>query len=129
MFTTATAIVFIIFAEPIISAFSSDPNVINIGARALRAISFFFPFFGFQTIYATLFQALGKGKQAGVLALSRQGIFLIPAIATLPKLFGLTGVIFSQPFADVCTIALTVVFAISIHRELNQHPAPALARK
>jgi len=121
MFTTLTAITFIVFAEPIIGVFSNDSAVIEIGSKALRAISFLFPMFGFQTVYATLFQALGKGKQAGVLSLARQGIFLIPAIMTLPGLFGLSGVIYSQPLADFCTILLTAGFAVSIHKELNAH--------
>jgi Na+-driven multidrug efflux pump len=108
-----------VFAEGIIRAFSSDPEVITIGTKALRAMVIFFPLFGFQVIYGTLFQALGKGRQAAILSLSRQGIFLIPAILILPQLIGLNGVLYAQPFADIATNILTFVFAVSLHKELN----------
>jgi len=119
IFTTIATIVYMAFAPQIISIFSNDPEVIRIGVRSLRAVVLFFPLFGFQIIYATLFQALGKGKQAALLSLSRQGIFLIPAILILPGLFDLNGVIYAQAFADFCTIILTAVLAIHIHKEIN----------
>jgi len=119
IFCTISSIIYIVFAPQIIGIFSSDPKVIDIGIRALRAIMIMFPLFGFQTIYATLFQALGKGKQAALLSLSRQGIFLIPTILILPSLFGINGVLFSQPVADLFTVILTGVFAYYIHKQLN----------
>ena len=119
IFCTISSIIYIVFAPQIIGIFSSDPSVIDIGIKALRAIMIMFPLFGFQTIYATLFQALGKGKQAALLSLSRQGIFLIPTILILPSLFGINGVLFSQPVADLLTIILTGVFAYYIHKQLN----------
>ncbi len=120
IFTTTVAIMFMIFAEFIISGFSQDPEVIRIGAKTLRALALFFPLFGFQNTYATLFQTLGKGISAAILSFSRQGIFLIPAILILPKLFGLTGVIFCQPFADFSTIMVTAYLAIKISRGLKE---------
>lgn len=119
IFTTVSTVIYMVFAPQIISAFSQDPAVIDIGVKAMRAMMLMFPFFGFQVIYATLFQALGKGKQAAILSLSRQGIFLIPAILILPNLFGLNGVLLAQPIADLCTIILTAYFAYHIHHELN----------
>lgn len=123
IFTTITSILFFIFSEAIIGVFSKDPNVISIGSKSLKAVMILFPLFGFQMIYATLFQALGRGKEASVLSLSRQGIFLIPAILFFPKFFGLTGVIFSQPFADLCTILLTALFALSVNKEIAKKSA------
>lgn len=119
IFTSITTVLFMVFAEGIIRGFSSDPEVIRIGTKALRAMVIFFPLFGFQVIYGTLFQALGKGRQAAILSLSRQGIFLIPAILILPQFMGLNGVLYAQPFADIATNILTFVFAVSLHKELN----------
>jgi len=119
IFCTMTSIIYIVFAPQIIGVFSSNSKVIDIGIKALRAIMLMFPLFGFQTIYATLFQALGKGKQAALLSLSRQGIFLIPTILILPSLFGINGVILSQPVADLLSVILTSVFAYHIHKQLN----------
>lgn len=119
IFCIISAVVFIIFANPIIAVFSNDAEVIEIGAKILRAISLLLPLFGFQQVYASLFQSLGKGKEALLLSLSRQGIFLIPAVLILPKMFGLDGVIFTQPVADLCTVLVTAVLAVKISKELK----------
>lgn len=117
IFVTA---VFMAFAEGIIVVFSKDPEVIAIGAKTLRAISLLFPLFGFQQVYATLFQALGKGREALTLSLARQGIFLIPAVLILPRLFGLNGVIFSQTVADFFTIIVTAILAVKLNKTLRE---------
>lgn len=128
VFSVAFAIVSIIFAPNIISVFSNDPAVIDIGSRSLRAVNIFFPLFGFQVISTVLFQALGKGLPAALLSLARQGIFLIPAILIMPGIFGLNGVIYSQPVADFLTIILTMFFAIDILRKLKRE-AQAFEKK
>lgn len=112
---------FVIFSVPIVSLFSkNDPLLVNIGSRALRANGILFALFGFQMVYATVFLALGRARQGGVLSISRQGIFFIPAILVLPRLMGLSGVIYAQPAADLMTILLSAVFAIGLHRELKR---------
>ncbi len=47
-----------------------------------------------------VFQAFGKGREAMLLSVARQGIFLIPAITVLPRVFGVRGILLSQPVAD-----------------------------
>ena len=120
VFCVMMTVVFMSFAEVIISSFSNDPQVIEIGAKTLRAIILLFPLFGFQQVYAVTFQALGRGMEALLLSLARQGIFLIPAILILPKFFGLEGVIFSQTVADFFTIIITVILAVKMHKGLNK---------
>jgi putative MATE family efflux protein len=106
-------------AEPILRAFSNDPEVLDIGVRGLRYFALIFPTFGFNITMHTLFMALGRAIPAGILALSRQGIFLIPAIALLPKWFGLTGLLICQPVADFATTILTIIMAIKTLQELR----------
>ena len=77
-----------------------------------------FVFFGFQMVYGTLFLALGKAKEGGILSISRQGIFFIPIILILPHVIGLNGVIYSQAIADLLTVVLTAVFAVKLKKEL-----------
>lgn len=117
-FCFALAIVQILFAAPIVSIFTSESKVIEIGVQALKAYSIVFPAFGFQTIYMGLFIALGKGKEGLILSLGRQGIFLIPIILILPKLVGLNGVIYSQPIADMLTALITIIFYFNFKKQL-----------
>lgn len=46
----------------------------------------------------------------------RQGLLYIPFILVLPKLFGVTGIYFSQPAADVLTILVCVFSVKSMKR-------------
>ncbi len=127
VFTFCAATVFIVFSEMVISWFSNDPLVLQTGARALRALSIPFPLFGFQIIYFSLFQALGKAIPAGLLSVSRQGLLLIPAIVILPRFLGLDGVIFAQPTADGLTIIMTSILAFMINKKLARESREHLA--
>lgn len=118
-FTIGIAILFIGFAEVIVSWFSHDPEVVAIGSRTLRALSVPFPLLGFQFVYFSLFQALGKALPAGILSISRQGILLIPAVLILPRYLGLNGVILAQPTADALTLVMTLAAAWMINRRLH----------
>ncbi|NLG04507.1 MAG: MATE family efflux transporter, partial [Clostridia bacterium] len=66
------------------------------------------------------FLAVGKAKQGGILSIGRQGLFFVPLILILPNLFGIHGMIWTQPAADAITIILTAIFAIGENRELNR---------
>jgi putative MATE family efflux protein len=86
-FSIIATVVFDVFAKPLVMAFSKDPEVIKAGVDFVIAVGLLRPLLGFQIIYLTLFQALGKSKQAAVLAIGRQGVFLIGAILILPGFF------------------------------------------
>ena len=118
VFMTISTLFMFLFANQIILLFSNDPDVLSIGTKAIRTIIVFFPFLGFQMLYIVLFQALGRGKEAFILSVARQGLFLIPAILILPQFFGLNGVIMSQPVADFLTIIITSFFAFKLHQKI-----------
>jgi putative MATE family efflux protein len=119
-FCGTAAALLIVFATPIIAAFSkNDPVVVAIGSKALRANSILLASFGFQMVYMALSLALGKGKEGGILSVSRQGLFFIPVILILPGLFGLNGVIYAQPLADLLTVLLTVFLAVKINKRIK----------
>jgi Na+-driven multidrug efflux pump len=71
-------------------------------------------------IVAMLFQSIGKAKQASLTALSRQGLFFVPVILTLPKLIGLRGMQLSQPIADVATFAFSLFLVLRFWHTLNK---------
>jgi putative MATE family efflux protein len=107
------------FSHLIIALFSNDSAVIHIGSKALIANSIIFISFGFQTIYISLFLALGKAKEGGLLSIGRQGIFFIPVILILPSIMGISGVIYAQLIADLLTTLLTVILAVNLKKEIN----------
>lgn len=120
VFNASACVIFMLFAESIISAFSNDPEVISFGARAMRYSSVMLPFFGYMTIGNGVFQAFGKGKEAMLLSVARQGIFLIPAITILPRVMGVQGILISQPLADLLTLITTFILFTRLNKEIEK---------
>ena len=119
VFCIIAAIVLIIFANPIVSLFGTDMEMVGLAEKALRLNAVLFVTFGFQMVYASLYLAIGKSLIGSILSLSRQGIFFFPLIFVLPYLFDLTGVVWVQPTADLLATVLTVIFAVKINRALS----------
>lgn len=61
------------------------------------------PLVGFILVFTTVFQSVGAGTSALIMALSRQAILLGLAIVILAYFFGLNGIIWAQAVADVLT--------------------------
>lgn len=117
-FAAVAAAVLIAFAEPVVSLFGSDAEMVDLAGRALRLNAALFLTFGFQMVYATLCLSIGKSLAGGLLSLSRQGIFFLPLIYVLPRLFQLSGVIWVQPAADLLAAAVTGIFVVRLDRSL-----------
>ncbi len=108
-----------LFSKNIVSLFTkNDLEMIQIGALALKANAVSFMLFGFYTVYSFLFLVMGKAKEGCFLGACRQGICFIPVILILPHLFGLNGILFAQPVADVFAAIITVFMALHLHRTL-----------
>lgn len=99
-----------LFSTQMISIFTDNELLIEFSADALKKWFLFIPIIGFQIVTANYFQSLGKVKTAIFLSLSRQILFLIPAIIVLGALFGLNGVIYATPFSDALACLVTFVF-------------------
>jgi len=123
VYSSAVALLFYLLAPQIIFLFSRDPEVIEIGSTYLRIMSFTLWFLGFQIIASYLFQALGKGRETMLIATSRQGLFFIPLVFTLPGLFGLTGIYFVQPAADFLSTVVTAVLVLVHRRKVSREEA------
>lgn len=82
----------------------------DIGIFALRAISLCFLPAAFGVIITTMFQAVGHGMKALVMSLLRQLAFILPGAFLFGKIFGLSGVWFCYPFAElVCVLIFTPI--------------------
>lgn len=121
MFCVVVGLIFILFPVQIVSQFTKDDiNMVEIGAIALRANGFSFMFFGFHTVYSSLFFALGKGREGFILGTCRQGICFVPVIFILPIFWGINGILYAQPIADLITVIVTVVMAVPLNKKLNE---------
>ena len=64
-------------------------------------------------------QALGKAGPSMLLSMVREIIFGVFLPILLPRFFGLDGVLYSFPTADILTFLLTLVVILKVYRELS----------
>jgi multidrug efflux pump len=98
---------FLVLRQPIFELFSTDPNVLAAGYVIMAAMLAATLFSGFSSIITNMFQAFGAGVQSNVIALMR-GLVMIPFIFLGNHLFGLTGLIWAFPAAEISACVLSV---------------------
>ncbi len=101
-----------VFNDQIFDIFKASDSVREYGKDMMFWYLFGFIFLGISNTISTFYQALGKGGEALLLSVSRQGLFFIPLIVILPMTIGLQGVIISQAISDVLTCILCVSLVI-----------------
>ena len=110
-----------VISRPIITSFRrEDLEVIQIGTLALRLQLLTMPLQAWIIMVNMLTQSIGYGFRASLVAMGRQGLFLIPALVILPMFFGLLGVQLAQPIADVLSFVLSVAVVVGVLKELGQ---------
>ena len=92
-------------------------QMIAAATQGMRIIVMLFPLIGFQIVAGAFFQYIGHAKLAIFVSMTRQMLFLLPLLWTLPRWLGATGVWMSMPIADCASITLA---AILLSRELRR---------
>lgn len=97
-FGAVAGLALIVFSRPIMTFFTpQDAEVIAMGTFATRTFSIALIPAGLVILFGGIFQALGDGRSALLLAASQQGLYLIPMVLLLPPFFGVNGVFMAQP--------------------------------
>jgi putative MATE family efflux protein len=103
--------------------FTADSTLIEMSVKAIRIDMLVFPIVGFQMVVTNFFQCIGKVKISIFLSLSRQLIFLLPLLYTLPIFFGIDGVWYSLPCSDtlasMVTATILVVYMRKFRKQIN----------
>ncbi len=113
-----------VFAPKLVGLFNDDVpeirnQVISIGARTLRFTTMTFPLVGFMVLSNMMMQNLTLAFRASFLAMSRQGLFYIPAVLILPQFLGFTGIQMSQMVSDSISFVVTIILTVGVIRELK----------
>lgn len=120
LFTSAFGLVFsgiicsvsMIFAEPIITIFQKHPDVILIGAKALRFAAVGMMFMPFSVPVNMLYQSIQQPTISSVLSLIRSGMVTIPILLLAVPVLGLLGIQIAQPTADIIAGLISIPFII-----------------
>ena len=117
VFISSMSILSIVFAEPIISIFQKQEDVIRIGAAALRFTAIGMMFMPFSVPVNMLYQSIQQPTISSVLSLIRSGAVTIPLLLIGVPLLGLTGIQIAQPTADVIAGLISIPFILRFLRK------------
>ena len=106
--------------EYIARAFTTDSDLIEKTAQALRISTVAFWAVGFQIVSTNLFQSLGLAGKSIFLSLTRQILFLLPLIYIFSSVLGLQGVWMAYATSDIVATLVTTVMAIFQMRKINK---------
>ena len=127
-FTGLGFLVGMFLAEPCVAIFAKDaPDLIHEAAHGLRIVVLFFPVVGMQIVSTAFFQSIGSPGKSIFLSLSRQLIFLVPALLLLPHLFDTPtdGVWYAMPLADALASLLSFTLLVRQIRKMRRATASA----
>ena len=102
------------------SLFTNDPELIGLAARGLRIMNCGFALVGFGMVSSNFFQCLGMVKKSIFLSLTRQLLFLLPLIYTLPLFLQEKGVWISFPISDILNIIVSAVLIVNMFRKFDR---------
>ena len=106
---------------------ADDPEVIAIGAYALRCQCIVIPLSAVSTITNMLLQSTGQSWPATFIASARQGIFYLPLVVGLDLAVGLKGVQLAQPISDGLTFLCCVPLLLWYFKRLARLEQEAVA--
>ena len=113
-------LIFQLFPEAVIGIFGQADELYNeFAVRCMKTITVLIFVMGMQILSSVYYQAVGKPIKAIILALSRQLLFMIPAILILPKFLGLDGAMYAFPVSDCAALILSTTLFVFEMKHLN----------
>ncbi len=108
------------FPRQVASAFTNDKALIDLAANGLRIVVTFFPIVGFQMVTTFFFQSIGMAGKSIFLSLTRQLLFLLPFLIIFPSYFGINGVWYSMPAADILSSIVAGYMLVVQYRKFKR---------
>lgn len=104
---------FQLFPRQIIGIFGSgSEEYLHFAERYFRIFLFFTFLNGIQPVSSNFFTSIGAPKKGIFLSLTRQIIFLLPLLLIFPYLFGIDGVMYTAPIADLAAASVSIVMIV-----------------
>ncbi|MDE6020235.1 MAG: MATE family efflux transporter [Ruminococcus sp.] len=117
----AAALIFQIFPEQILSMFGKgDADYVEFGVKFFRIFLLAVVINFFQPVVATFFTSIGKAYKGVFLSLTRQFIFLMPLLLICSYFWGLNGIMYAAPTADLCAFSVTLIMMMAELKSLRK---------
>ncbi|MBD5229379.1 MAG: MATE family efflux transporter [Bacteroidales bacterium] len=112
-----------LLSVPLTKVFITDDELIVATAHTLSIATSMFWTVGIQIVATTFFQSIGRVEKSIFLSLTRQVLFLIPALLLLPGMYGLKGVWLSFPTSDIAAFVVTIAMILWQFRSMRSERA------
>ena len=100
--------------------FTNDADLLELVKRVLPVYIVGMSIFGLQSGIQSSFLGLGQAKISLCIALLRKVVLLIPLAIVLPHFFGVMGIYYAEPVADVISVLTAgILFLMNIRRILS----------
>ena len=116
--TTLGFICMRLFPLQIAHCFTNDMVMTDLIRSGMMIYTVMFPLIGFQVVVSNFFQSIGKPRVSIFLSISRQLLFLVPAVCLLPYFYSLEGIWYAMPVADVLSTILTAIMLMYYYKKL-----------
>lgn len=103
------SVVCFIFRFPICGLFLKDEALVASAAHITALGLLGMPLIGIYYLAVNYLQSVGKAVQASVLSVLRQGAVYVPLLLSLHGMFGLFGVFYAAPAADIFSTLLAIL--------------------
>ena len=109
-----------VFRRELLLQFLTDMDAYEIAFYALQIQCLTLPFIPVCICGNMLFQSIGKGGRATILASFRSGTIYIPALLILTAFWGIRGIQWSQPVSDILSAVLSLPVAVAFLKGLPE---------
>ncbi len=109
-----------IFAPLVMRIFSLSSEATEVGVLTLRLQCLMMPLVPTNFMVGLTLQVVGNKGLAALLSTSRQGMFYIPAVLILPRLFQLVGVQMCQAVSDFFAFFFALPFTFLFFKDLKK---------
>ena len=100
--------------------FTNDSDLIDLVKRVLPIYIMGMSIFGLQSGIQSSFLGLGQAKISLCIAILRKVVLLIPFAVILPHFFGVMGVYYAEPIADIISVVTAcTLFLLNIRKILS----------
>lgn len=108
---TTAFLIFQLFPRQIIGVFGDgSPEYFEFATRYIRIYMLFIFINGIQPVTSSFFTSIGKATKGLVLSMTRQILFLLPLLVIFPIFFGVEGVMYAGPIADIAAAIVSIIF-------------------
>ena len=115
-----STILFELSPEIIINIFgTNDALYMEFATLTFRIFLMLVTFTCLIKLSSIFFQAVGEPLKSAIVSLTRDIILFVPLVIILPKFYGIKGVLYAAPIADVIGMFFTIILVVQFFKKIS----------